>query len=166
MNRNQWIATAVFTVNVLLIVLFPPVDEFVVATKATVFGGFRFFLDFGHHADVNQDLLSLEAIVVLINAGIAWELLNDRGPSSRHRFNRQHAVLVFTGINLVLILLFPPFESVFELSKTAIPSFEGFYFIFDRPAAHVIVTTMLYIEACVILVNGAIFWLLLREKAP
>jgi len=156
---------AFFAANLGLILLFPPVDEYSVASSAAVFGGFRFFLEIGRYAEVNTTLLTLEAFVVLINAGIAWELLSDHGPSQRHRFNLQNAVLVFTGANLVLVLLFPPFESVFALTKAAIPSFEGFYFIFDRRPAHAIVTTLLYLEAFFILANGGLFWLLFRKKA-
>ncbi len=165
MNRNQWIAITAFAANLVLILLFPPVDEYSVASNVAIFGGFRFFLDVGRYAEVNTSLFTLEAFVVLINAGIAWELLRDRRPSRRRRFNPQNAVLLFTGANLVLVLLFPPFESVFALTKAAIPSFEGFYFLFDRRPAHVIVTTLLYLEVFFILANGALFWLLFREKA-
>lgn len=165
MNRNQWIAVAVFAANLVLVLLFPPVDAYSVASQVPVFGGFRFFLEIGRYAEVNASLLALEVFVVLINAGIAWELLRDRGPSRPHRFSLQNAVLVFTGANLLLVLLFPPFESVFALTKAAIPTFEGFYFIFDRRPAHVIVVPLLYLEVFFIIANGALFWLLFRKRA-
>jgi hypothetical protein len=113
-------------------------------------------------------MLLLEAFVVLINAGIGWLLLQDkpRPPSPRRRIGYQNAALIFAGVNLILILLFPPFESIFALTNAAIPTFEGFYLVFNRHPNHVIVTTLLYIEVIFILVNSAIAWLILRHHSP
>ena len=72
--------------------------------------------------------------------------------------------LIFVAINLVVILLFPPFESVFAMTNAALPTFEGFYFIFARQTNHVIVTTILYLEVILVLINGALFWLIFRER--
>jgi hypothetical protein len=83
----------------------------------------------------------------------------------RRSLSLQNATLIFVAINLVVILVFPPFESVFALSNAAIPSFEGFYFIFARQQNHVIVTAVLYIEVIFVLMDGAIFWLIFRDKA-
>ncbi len=35
-----------------------------------------------------------------------------------------------------------------------------------RQPNHVIVTTILYLEVFFVLINGALFWLLFREKGP
>ena len=35
-----------------------------------------------------------------------------------------------------------------------------------RQPNHVIVTTILYLEAFFVLINGALFWLIFREKKP
>jgi hypothetical protein len=78
----------------------------------------------------------------------------------------QNATLIAVGVNLVVVLLFPPMESVFSLTNAALPSFEGFYFMFSRPPNHTIVTTLLYLEVAFILVNGALLWLILRDKPP
>ena len=67
------------------------------------------------------------------------------------------------ALNLVVIILFPPFESVYAITKATIPTFEGFYFIFARQPNHVIVTTILYLEVFFVLINGALFWLIFRE---
>ena len=115
---------------------------------------------------INTNMLWLEITTILINAGIAWLLLRTRpGITARRNIGIQNAVLIFTGANLFLVLLFPPFESVFALTKAALPSFEGFYFIFNQKSNHVIVTTLLYIEAIFILFNGAVFWLLFKGHA-
>jgi hypothetical protein len=168
MNRNQSIALAVAVANLLLITLFPPVDQYsVVSSVIPVFAGFYFIAGKPLMSEVNADLLMIEIVVVLINLAIAWLLLRDKPPGRKTRsMSLQNAALFFTGINLVLMLLFPPMESVFALTKAAIPTFEGFYFIFAQKPAHVIVETLLYIEVMFILVNGALLWLIFRDKSP
>lgn len=166
MNRYQKIALAVFSGNLLLILLFPPIDEFTIASAALpVFSGFRFVGDAGPLTVLNEKFLTLEVIVLLANAGIAWLLLQDNRKGTGQRFAVQKVVLLLTGLNLVLVILFPPFESVFQITRATIPTFEGFYFVFDHKPAHVIVTTLLYIEVFFILANGALFWLLFRPRS-
>lgn len=168
MNRNQGIALAVAVINVLLITLFPPVDQFsVAASSIPVFAGFYFVLSKPPLSVVNTDLLVIEMVVVLVNLAIAWLLLGNRPESpAKRRLSLQGASLLFTGVNLVLMLLFPPMESVFAVTKAAIPSFEGFFFNFAHKPAHVIVDTLLYLEITFILVNGAFLWLIFKERKP
>jgi cytochrome c-type biogenesis protein CcmH/NrfF len=150
-----------------LVLLFPPIDQHSIAvSKIPIFAGFYFALSPPPLGQVNTSVLWLEAIVVLANAGIAWLLLRDKlaGAPSRKKMHFQNGVLVITGINLVLVLLFPPFESVFAMTNAALPNFEGFYFIFSQKPSHTIVTTILYLEVVFILVNGAIFWLIFKER--
>lgn len=168
MNRNQSIALALAVANMLLITLFPPFDQFAIAgSKIPVFAGFYFTLSPPQLGIINADLLAIEYVVVLANLAIAWLLLRTRPEGSRRRsLGLQGAALIFTGGNLVLMLLFPPMESVFALTKAAIPTFEGFYFIFAHKPAHVIVETLLYIEITFILANGALLWLIFKERRP
>ncbi len=168
MNRNQGIALAVAVANVLLITLFPPIDQYTVASASIpVFAGFHFIADRPPLSEINADLLLIEIVVVLINLAIAWLLLQTRPAAQPGRkINLQNAALFFTGVNLVLMLLFPPMESVFALTKAAIPTFEGFYFVFAQKPAHVIVGTLLYLEIVFILVNGALLWLILKDRRP
>jgi hypothetical protein len=63
-----------------------------------------------------------------------------------------------------VIVLFPPFESVFAVANAALPTFEGFYFLFGRRPNHVIVTTLLYIEVIFVLINCALAWLIFRRS--
>ena len=49
-------------------------------------------------------------------------------------------------------------------SSASNTTFEGFYFVFARQANHVLVTTILYLEVFLVLINGALFWLLFRER--
>lgn len=168
MNRNQGIALALAAINLLLIMLFPPIDQYTVTSSVLpVFSGFHFIAGKPLLSVVNTDLLTIEIVVVLINLAIAWLLLRRRPAATRSRnINLQNSALLFTGANLILMLLFPPMESVFALSKAAIPTFEGFYFIFAQKPAHVIVGTLLYLEITFILINGALLWLIFKERRP
>lgn len=168
MNHPQRIAVIVAVVNLLLIGLFPPCDQFgITAFKIPVFAGFYFIAARPPQSLINVDLLVIELSVVLINLAIAWLLLQDRPAGApRKKLGLQGASLIFTGSNLILMLLFPPMESVFALTKAAIPTFEGFYFIFSQKPAHVIVETLLYLEVMFILVNGALLWMIFRPRRP
>jgi hypothetical protein len=168
MNNSQKIVLGLAAFGLAVILLFPPYDQYSIAsTKVPVFAGFYFVLAAPQYGAVNTAMLLLEAFVVLINAGIGWLLLQERKPAAPGRgIGCQNAVLIFAGVNLVVILLFPPMESVFSLTNAALPSFEGFYFIFRRPPTHVIVMTLLYIEVIFVLVNAAIGWLIFKHRAP
>jgi len=165
-NRNQKVALAVAAANLIIILLFPPYDQYSIATsKLPVFAGFHPAFLAPPYSEINTSVLWLEALVVLVNAGIAWLLLRDRAAgTARRRLSFQSAVLVFTGANLVLTLLFPPFESVFALTNATLPTFEGFYFIFFQKPSHIIVTSLLYMEVFFILVNGGLLWLIFKPK--
>ena len=166
MNRNQAIALAIAAANVVVIMMFPPFDTYSIAkSQLPVFAGFYFYPNRTLYMIVNTGVLFLELFIVLINAGIAWLLLRPKKIQvTRHRLSLQNATLLVVAVNLVVILLFPPFESVFALSKAAIPTFEGFYPIFARQENQVIVTAILYIEVFFVLLNGGIFWLIFRDK--
>jgi len=166
MNKNQAIAMAAAAANILLILLFPPFDIYSFAnTKIPVFGGFEFYPRHTANMVVNLSLLYLEIIVVLINVCIGILLLREKKfDVKRRRISLQNATLIFVAINLIAIVLFPPFESVYAMTNAAIPTFEGFYFIFARQTNHVIVSTILYLEVILVLINGALFWLIFRER--
>ena len=167
MNRKQAIALAIAAANIVLIMLFPPFDTYSIAkTQVPVFAGFYFYPSRNQYMVINMSVFWLELFVVLINAGIAWLLLRMLPVTvTRRRISLQNATLLVVAVNLVVIVLFPPFDSVFALTKASIPTFEGFYFIFARQANHVIVTAILYIEVVFVLINGAIFWLIFRDKS-
>ena len=165
MNRNQMIALAIAAANMAIVLLFPPFDSYsMTRTQIPVFSGFYFYPSRADYMIVNSSLLMLESFVVAINAGIAVLLLRNRSHAARRRVSLQNATLILVAVNLVVILLFPPFESVFAMTKAALPTFEGFYFIFARQQNHVIVTPILYLEVIFVLLNGIIFWLFFREK--
>jgi hypothetical protein len=162
MNRQQAIALWVAAANLVLVLAFPPYDYLSMAHGyVPTFGGFHFVGSAPPNSLLNHNFLILEEIVILIDAGIAWLLLRNKAPDRGRRFSRgQRAVMWLVAINLVLILLFPPFEHYQAISKAALPSFDGFYFVFGDTAQKQIVSALLYIEVALVLINGGLLWLL------
>jgi hypothetical protein len=166
MNRQQAIALCVAAANLALVLAFPPYDYLSLAHGyVPTFGGFHFVGAAPANSLLNHNFLALEEIVILINAGIAWLLLRGEAPDAGRRISRgQRGVLWLMAINLVLILLFPPFENYYAITKAVLPSFDGFYFLFANNSQRQIMSTILYIEAALVLINGGLLWLLLAER--
>lgn len=168
MNNSQRIALAVAVANLALLMIFPPYD-YISLERGNIptFDGFYFA--FGAHPNRvnNANFLALELIVVVINAGIAMLLLRDPPMQARRSpggNRRQRIVLTLVAVNLVLILLFPPFEYFSAITKAALPTFEGFYFLFGDNAQRQLVTAILYIEVVLVVINGGLLWLLFKDK--
>ncbi len=167
MNRQQRIALLIAAANLLLMLLFPPYDyQSLQRGNVPTFDGFYFAFGSTPNRLVNADFLTLEIIVVLINACIAWLLLRTRAIGRpRVAGNRyQRGVLWLVAVNLVLVVLFPPFQNYVAISQSVLPEFEGFYFLFADNSQRQLVTTILYIEVALILINGAILWLLFKGR--
>lgn len=166
MNKYQAITILVAAINLLLLLLFPPYDYLSYAhNNVPSFDGFLFV--FGDHANrrINDNFLAIEVIIVLVNATIAWLLLGERA-RLRRRPDRQHLVLLGVALNLLLALLFPPFQDHYTGSDALLPSFDGFYFLFADNSSRVLITPVLWLEVVFILVNGAMFWLLFCQPGP
>ena len=151
-----------------MLLLFPPFD-YVSAARNNVptFEGFHFyFADHGNSVQ-NWNFLQIELFVVAINAAIGWLLLRDRKKidtdSVRPGVDWQRIVLFGTGVNLVLALLFPPFQNYYAVTNATLPSFDGFYFLFDNHSKRTLVLPILYLEVIFLLVNGGLLWLVLRR---
>src|SRR6185436_983960 len=123
MNGRQKSMLGLAAVSLLLVLLFPPYDQHSIASfKVPVFAGFYLYFSPPQYGVVNTSMLLLEVFVVLINAGIAWLLLQDKpraGPTRGTGY--RNAVLGFAALNMVVMLLFPPFESIFALTNAALP---------------------------------------------
>ncbi len=170
MNNRQRIALLVAVANLVLLLLFPPYD-YVSLQRGNIptFDGFYFV--FGTHQNriVNADFLALEIIVVLVNACIGLLLLRNPPAKTRQRPGgnvRQRAVLALVALNLVLVLLFPPFELFSAITKAALPTFEGFYFVFADNSQRQLVAPILYIEFALIIINGGLLWLVFKDRGP
>jgi hypothetical protein len=150
--------------NLALILGFPPCDYLSLAHKGLpTFDGFYPFFDIPSNRRINTDFLALEILVVLINACLGLLLLNHAsGPQAYGRFTR--GLICFLGINLVLVILFPPFADYRSLSRSFMPSFEGFYFVFADNSQRRLVDEILFIEIAMLLANAALVWLIMRES--
>jgi hypothetical protein len=174
MNLKQKIALWMGAANLAVIWLFPPFDSFSFTdTKTPIFAGFHYRFANGVNEAINGDVLFLEIVVLLVNAGIAWLLLRDVKSIAvkKKRFNYQNAILLVVAANLTVILLFPPFQYVYAITGAILPTFQGFYFIFMAGPMLTIVTSILYLEVIFVLFNGAALWLLFnrvkeRELSP
>jgi len=166
MNKYQAVTLIVAAINLLLMLLFPPYDYFShTLNNVPTFSGFLFA--FGNHTNcaVNNNFLAIEIFIVLINSTIAWLLLHRRA-HLRRRLDRQNLVLLGVALNLLIALLFPPFQDHYTASKALLPTFDGFYFVFGDNSMRVIVAAMLWVEVMFVLINGAMLWLLLRRPEP
>lgn len=165
MSKIQKILLVITLINLSIVLLFPPYDDYSITNNgAAVFAGFIFvFSELAGNFQLNEALLYLEVAVVLINLGILWLLTteNSRRKTGK-KINFRNAAMILVAINLVGVLLFPPFEYISNMTNAVIPTFEGFYFIFSHPPNRVIVTSILYIEVFFVLINGC--FLLLAFK--
>lgn len=156
MNKYQWIIVVVAAINVVLVALFPPYD-YVSAARNNVltFDGFYWlFTDVGGRK-VNSSFQQIEYFIILINAAIAWLLLRPGAQSAAdptaagtagepaRKIDWQRVVLMGVAINLFLVLLFPPMENFYAVTRAALPSFDGFFFLFGERGARTIVTQLL-----------------------
>lgn len=167
MNRSLQIALAVVALNLVLVLLFPPFDYLSLQRgNVPTFDGFYFA--FGAHPNrvPNTNFLTLEVLVIIINACIAWLLLHERqlGKATPGGNRYQRGVLWVVAANLMLVLLFPPFQNYAALTRATLPTFEGFYFIFADNSQRHLVASILYIEVALVLANGGLLWLMLKER--
>lgn len=169
MNKYQWITVGVAVINLVLVVLFPPYDYLSAArNNVPTFDGFYWMFSNTGGRQVNTNFQQLEYFVILLNAAIAWLLLKPRaaartGGLDAKKIDWQRVVLIGVGVNLLIVLLFPPMENFYAVTRSALPSFDGFYFIFGEHGPRTIVTQLLYLEVIFILINGAILWLLFKQ---
>jgi hypothetical protein len=164
MNRDQAIVLGVAVCNIIVILLFPPYDSVSLAR-----GGGQsfdaFYPMFSSHPGrlVNFNLLLLELYWVLANGALAWLLLRGE-PSSEPVLSRRSGVILIAVLNLALVWLFPPFENYASTLRSAGSHFDGFYFLFGDKWQRRFYIPLLYMEVVWVLINAAVFWLLLRPR--
>ncbi len=174
LNLKQKIALGLGAANLVLLWLFPPFDAYSFTdTKALIFEGFHYRFADGVNEVVNGDVLLLEIVVLLVNVGIVWLLFRDAkaGVPRKRRFNFQNLILLLVAGNLILVMLFPPFQFFYAVTGALLPTFQGFYFIFMAGPMLTIVSPILNMEVIFVLFNGAVLWLLFnraeqRELSP
>ena len=80
--------------------------------------------------------------------------------------SHQKKLLAALAANVLLVLLFPPFDSLsigFGGAARSGATFDAFYFVFDRQYNKVVNTSLLFLELAWLMVNGTLGWLLLRN---
>jgi len=77
----------------------------------------------------------------------------------------QKTVVTVAAINLALMLLFPPHDSL-SLWRGGTPTLDGFYFIFDRPYNKQTNGDLLTLEILWLFINAGFAWLLLQNYRP
>jgi hypothetical protein len=165
MTRKQKVLLLLSAFNLLVVFLFPPFDDYSMSSNgAGTFAGFYFAFHGAHNLRINSSFLYLEIAVVLINLAVLWLLTLEDQRRKRKKFNFRKIAMLLIVINLIGVVLFPPFEYVGNMTNAMIPTFEGFYFIFTHPPYRVIVMPVLYLEVFFILINGGLMLLAFKEN--
>src|SRR3989442_15506533 len=124
MNKFQSTVLIAALANLALMLLFPPFNsQSLFRAGPASFDAFYPAFDAPVNATVNSGLLYLEIFFVVVNAVLVWLLLQGAPEEpSRPRVRWQSVLQWLVIANLLLILLFPPFETQPDRA------FEGFRF--------------------------------------
>jgi len=166
-TKTQKLLLLLTVINLAIIFCFPPYDDNSINHNGIgIFSGFLFA--FAHKSEnfvINASFLYLEVTVVIINLCVLWLLTieNSRRANNR-KFNFRNAAIILVVLNLIGVLLFPPFEYISHMTHAVIPTFEGFYFIFDHPPYRAIVTPLLYLEVFIVMINGCLMLLVFKGR--
>lgn len=74
----------------------------------------------------------------------------------------QNAIAVIAALNLVLLMIFPPFLD-YSLQRGAVRSFESFYFLLMAPPGRIVHQELLTIEVMFVVANALAAWLALNS---
>lgn len=77
----------------------------------------------------------------------------------------QKTIAIVVAINLALMLLFPPHDSLSPW-RGGTPTLDGFYFVFDRQYNKQTNGDLLTLEILWLIINAAFAWLLLQNDRP
>lgn len=167
-SKSQVHLLTITLINLLLLGLFPPYDDYAITQFGV--GVFHGFLFIGGkksaYLQINSGFLTLEFIVVLVNFCLLWLLaLRQKQKGIVKTDNLRVGGMFVVVLNLIVVLLFPPFEYISHITQAVIPSFEGFYFIFAHPPNRAIVTPLLYMEVILVLINACLLLLFIKGKS-
>lgn len=164
MNRYLNIVLAGALLNVLVLVMFPAFDVVSMTDRGVrLFDAFHPVWAIPPGRAINADILFFAIYGVVANALVAFMLLY-RETSIAPR----HIVMGIAFLNIVVVLLFPPFEAFPWAGRLTSGSFDGFYFAFGDKSKRSIFLPMLTLELIYVLINACAFWLAMgiRERAP
>ncbi len=155
MNKFQLTVLIAALANLALLLLFPPFNsQSLLRTGPASFDAFYPAFDAPANATLNSGLLYLEIFSVLINAVLAWLLLQGEPQQpSRPRVRWENVLQWLVIADLLLILLFPPFETQPDRA------FEGFRFALSGNVQRGIFLPFLFLELFFLALNAAALWL-------
>ncbi len=166
-NKFQLTVLITALANLALLLLFPPFDSQPLARLGPAsFDAFYPAFDAPVNAVLNSGLLYLEIFPVLINATLAWLLLQGAPQQPSRPRVRWESVLQWLVIaDLLLILLFPPFETQPLATRMGDRAFGGFRFAFSGNVQRGIFLPLLFMEMLGLAFNAAALWLAFRLVA-
>jgi hypothetical protein len=155
MNKFQLTVLIAALANLALMLLFPPFNsQSLLRAGPASFDAFYPAFGAPVNAILNSGLLYLEIFFVLVNAVLAWLLLQGAPQEpSRPRVRWQSVLQWLVIANLLLILLFPPFETQPDRA------FEGFRFALSGSVQRGIFLPFLFLELFLLALDTAALWL-------
>jgi hypothetical protein len=155
MNKFQLTVLIAALANLALMLIFPPFNsQSLFRVGPASFDAFYPAFDAPVSATLNSGLLYLEIFFVLVNAVLAWVLLQGAPQQpSRPRVRWQNVLQWLIIANLLVILLFPPFETQPDRA------FEGFRFALSGSVQRGIFLPFLFLELFLLALDAAALWL-------
>src|SRR5438093_10672244 len=155
MNKFQLTVLMPALANLALMLIFPPFNgQSLLRAGPASFDAFYPAFDEPVNATLNSGLLYLQIFSVLVNAVLAWLLLQSAPQEpSRPRVRWQSVLQSLVIANLLLILLFPPFETQPDRA------FEGFRFALSGSVQRGIFLAFRFREWFLLALDAAALWL-------
>jgi len=159
MNKFQLTVIVGAVINLALALLFPPFDRYPLGRGMAAFDAFYPLMAAPPAGFINTGLLYIEIMAVAFNAALAWLMLQGSAEDPAQPRTRPQSVLqVLVFADLLLILLFPPFEAR-SLSSFGMNSFDGFGFALAGNIQQGIFLPLLFLELLLLALNAAACWL-------
>ena len=160
MNKFQLFALVGGLANAIFMLLLPPYERISVGRIEPSFDAYYFVLQPPAGQTVNGDLLAIQLLAVAFSVMLALMFLRgSHGDAAHPPRNPQTVVLALAGAAFIVIMLFPPFETM-PLSRMGAASFHGFDVAFGGGMQRGIFVPMLFLEILLLAVNVSVFWLL------
>lgn len=161
MNKFQRLVLTVAIIDVIVMVMLPPFADRPLARHVLPsFDGFYPVFQKLGRQPLHGDLLTMQFMLVAINALGAWLVLQIHRREAFQTYNHAKAIASFAAANIVVMVLFPPFTQYSTMLRAGPPGFDSFDFIFGARSARPIFWPLLYIEIIFVLVNALAIWLL------
>lgn len=165
MNKYQRLIVVAASMNVLIMLLFPPFTSQPLARgMLPSFDGFYPIVSQLGHKPLFTELLTIQLMFVGINTLAAWLALQSKTRHGKHPdFHFAQAIGWFVAVNLIVIFTFPPFEPYQLLLRADGGGFDSFYFVFGSRSQRTIFWPLLYLECMLVIINALGIFLLFNS---